>query len=201
MFLIVKNSDDAPGRRDLRTPNISRTRAFQGGYLAVDVLEHQAPGRIDRREVVSVKDGVCVLAVMEDGTVPLVRQYRQAIDLILLELPAGVRDPGEEPLATARRELSEETGADGGTWTHLRHYAHAVGYSTGWMDLFLARECNRGTSHPDDGEDLEVVFLPLEQVLEMARNGGFRDAKSILACTFARPLLVRSGPSEQGVHD
>jgi ADP-ribose pyrophosphatase len=195
----VNNPDDAPGSRPLRTPNISKTRVFQGGYLSVDVLEHQTQGRIDRREVVNVKDGVCILAVMEDGTVPMVRQFRQSVDRVLSELPAGVREPGEDPLATAKRELSEETGAEGGTWTHLLHYAHAEGYSTGWMDLFLATGCVRGKAHPDEGEDLEVVFLPLEQLLENAFAGGFADAKTLLACTFARPLLVRSGPPASGV--
>ncbi len=181
--------DDAPGRLPLRTQNISRTTAFQGGYLGVDILEHQAPGRVDRREVVRVKDGVCVLAVMEDGTVPLVRQFRQAIDRVLLELPAGVREEGEDSLATARRELSEEAGAEGGEWIHLLHYAHAEGYSTGWMDLYLARGCRRGESHPDAGEDLEVVFLPLAEVLVTARVGGFADAKTLLACARTEAFL------------
>lgn len=185
----VEIPEDAPGRLPLRTPNISRTRSFQGGYLAVDVLEHQANGRIDRREVVSVRDGVCVLALMDDGTVPLVRQFRQSIDRILLELPAGVREDGEDPMAAARRELSEEAGAEGGEWSHLLHYAHAEGYSTGWMDLYLARGCVLGLAHPDTGEDLEVVFLPLDHVLERARTGGFADAKTLLACAYARRML------------
>lgn len=193
--------DDVPGRLPLRTPNISRTRAFQGGYLAVDVLEHQGPGRIDRREVVSVRNGVCVLAVMEDGTVPLVRQFRQSIDRILLELPAGVCEDGEDPLATARRELSEEAGAEGGEWRPLLHYAHAEGYSTGWMDLYLAIGCTCGEPHPDLGEDLEVVYRPWSEVLERARIGGFADAKTLLACAYAWPILRRSERAAPGAPD
>lgn len=164
----------------------------------MDVVEHQSPGRVDRREVVRVKDGVCILAVMEDGTVPLVRQFRQAIDRVIVELPAGVREDGEDPLATARRELSEETGAEGGQWTHLLRYAHAEGYSSGWMDLYLVRGCRRGTAHPDPGEDLELVFLPLSEVLATARAGGFADAKTLLACARAETVLGPTEPSAKG---
>jgi ADP-ribose pyrophosphatase len=181
--------NDEPGEIDLRTPRRSTRRIFEGGYLAVDLLEYGTVDRIDRREVVAVKDGVCVLAVMEDGTVPLVRQFRQAVDRVLLELPAGVREIDEPPLEAARRELSEEVGAQGGHWTHLLRHAHAEGYSTGWMDLYLARGCLRGLAHPDPGEDLEVVFLPLEQVLARAEKGGFADAKTLLACQWSARLL------------
>lgn len=174
---------------DLRTPLSGSRRAFEGRYLKIDVLEFggRAPAV---REVVRVHSGVCVLGVDRDGHVALVRQFRQAIDRVILELPAGVRDLGETAIAAASRELSEEAGLVGGTWTHLLHYAHAEGYSDGWMDLFLALDCDRSDNHPDPGEELELVDLPVREFYEMLDRGGFVDAKTILAASSARRILT-----------
>lgn len=171
----------------LLLPLASTERIFNGGYLKVDrdVYGHENP---QVREIVRVRDGVCVLAVTKDGFVPVVTQFRAAIGRVIAELPAGVLDAGESPVHAAQRELSEEAGCVGGEWTHLRHYAHAEGYSNGWMDLYLATDCERGTSHPDPGEDLLLDFLPLSSVLEGVDS--FVDAKSILAILLARPHLT-----------
>lgn len=141
------------------------------------------------REVVRVRSGVCILGVDGKGMVSLVRQFRQAIDRVILELPAGVRDPGEDPLAAARRELSEESGLVDGHWTHLRHYAHAEGYSDGWMDLYLALDCRQSHDHPDPGEELELVKVAVPKFYEMLDRGDFVDAKTILAAVQSRQIL------------
>jgi hypothetical protein len=85
--------------------------------------------------------------------------------------------------------LSEEAGVVGGTWTHLLHYAHAEGYSNGWMDLYLAVGCQRGTAHPETSEELELQFVPLQDFLNSVRLGQFHDAKTLLAGNYALPLL------------
>lgn len=184
-----QQTQDAPGTLDLRTPLLGRRRAFEGGYLKIDVLEFggRSPAA---REVVRVNSGVCVLGVDRDGQVALVRQFRQAIDRVILELPAGVRDIGETAIAAASRELSEEAGLVGGTWTHLLHYAHAEGYSDGWMDLFLAMDCDCEKNHPDSGEELELIEVPVQEFYAMIDRGEFVDAKTILAASSARRVLM-----------
>ncbi len=174
----------------LRLPLSRSERAFTGGYLQVDREEYAQGPRQQIREVVRVKNGVCVLAVTPDGQAPVVTQFRAATGRILTELPAGVVDPGEEALAAARRELSEEAGMTGGEWIHLRHYAQAEGYSSGWMDLYLALDCQRGDNHPEGDEELELSFHPVSELLETLP---FQDAKSMLSLLFARPHLQSRG--------
>lgn len=165
-------------------------RVFSGNYLQVDLAVFSDDHRRQVRELVRVRDGVCILAVTKDGLVPVVRQFRAAINLVLAELPAGVVDPGESALDAARRELSEEAGCTGGEWFHLRHYTQAEGYSNGKMDLYLALDCLRGASHPEPGEDLVLDFLPLGDLLETLP---FQDAKSMLSLLFSRPILQARG--------
>lgn len=165
-------------------------RVFSGAYLQVDRAVFADDRRNQVRELVRVRDGVCVLAVTPDGLVPVVRQFRAALGEVLAELPAGVVDPGESPLDAARRELSEEAGCTGGEWFHLRHYAQAEGYSNGRMDLYLAIDCHRGTAHPEPGEDLQLDFRPLSALLETLP---FQDAKSMLSLLFSRPILQARG--------
>ena len=182
------NSIDHPGKACLRSHLLSKQRIFQGGYLSVDLLDYEGDPAV-HREVVAVRCGVCVLGVDREGRLALVRQFRQAIDRVILELPAGVCDLGEEPLATARRELSEETGLVGGSWTHLLHYAHAEGYSDGSMDLFLAVDCDRTHNHPDPGEALEIVDVSVAEFYDMVDGGAFVDAKTLLAASRSRQIL------------
>jgi len=182
------SSNDFPGQAHLRSNLLSRRRAFQGGYLSIDVLDFGGVPPVVR-EVVAVRSGVCVLGVDVQGRVALVRQFRQAIDRVIVELPAGVRDEGEDALSAARRELSEEVGLVAGRWSHLLRYAHAEGYSDGWMDLYLAVDCQRASNHPDPGEDLEIVEVSVGEFYAMVDRGDFLDAKTLLAASRSRRIL------------
>jgi ADP-ribose pyrophosphatase len=129
------------------------------------------------REIVEHPGAVTIVAVDSEGCVAFVRQLREATRRRLLELPAGTREPDEEPLPTAQRELREECGMTGGTWTPLGGFWTAPGFTREYMHVFLAEEVEQGEAEPEADEDLELVRIPLEEI--RSRLHELDDAKTL----------------------
>ncbi len=140
------------------------------------------------REIVERADSVAIVALDAGDRVVLVRQLREPARRALLELPAGTVDPGEEPLATAQRELEEETGLHGGEWTGGPVVYSTPGFCTERIHLFFAEGVvERGREAPP-GEEVDVVRWPVSAV--PSRLGELEDAKTLagLALLVARGL-------------
>jgi ADP-ribose pyrophosphatase len=131
----------------------------------------------NEREIVEHPGAVAIVAVDDEGCVALVRQLREATRKYLLELPAGTAEPGEEPLATAQRELKEECGLSGGEWRELAVFWTTPGFCRERMHLFAAEGVERGEAEPEPDEELELVRWPLSEVGE--RLGEIEDAKTL----------------------
>jgi ADP-ribose pyrophosphatase len=151
------------------------SRVVYGGRL-IDVTIERWGDR--EREIVEHPGAVAIVAVDADGQVTLVRQLREAARARLLELPAGTLEEGEEPLATARRELAEETGLRGGEWQEVRTFYTAPGFCRERMTLFLAEGVEAGDASPQADEDLELVRWPVGEIGE--RLGEVEDAKTLV---------------------
>ena len=125
---------------DMTEKTLSSERIYDGAIIHVRRDRVLLPnGRTSVREVVEHPGGVGILAVDGDGMVLLVRQYRYAFGRTLLEIPAGKREPGEEPLVTARRELREETGVTADSWTPLGQLIASPGCYDETLYLYLAQ--------------------------------------------------------------
>jgi ADP-ribose pyrophosphatase len=135
---------------------MTRETAFKGGFLEV-VVE-------DGKEIVVHGPAVAIVAVDRDDTVTLVRQPRPSVDGLVLEIPAGGVEPDEEPLAAARRELVEETGLHGGEWVEASTFFTTPGFCDERMHLFVATGLEAGEASPEEGEELEVVRVPVGDV-------------------------------------
>jgi ADP-ribose pyrophosphatase len=131
-------------------------RAFEGKMF--DVLVE------DGKEIVVHGPAVAIVGGDHDQQVPLGLQQRAPAGGPLLELPAGGVEEGETPLATARRELREETGLHGGDWTEVAAFFTTPGFCDERMHLFLARELEQGDAEPEESEQLELVRVPLDDV-------------------------------------
>lgn len=160
----------------------SRT-AFAGKLLKLDADTVRMPsGRETTREVVVHPGAVAILALTEDERVLLVRHYRYAAGETLLELPAGTREPDEEPAATARRELIEETGYAPGSLTQLCRFYTSPGYSTEEIALFRADDCRPVPHAPVPEESLVVVPTPRQEIPALLAPGTdqVHDAKTLI---------------------
>jgi ADP-ribose pyrophosphatase len=131
-------------------------RVWEGRRFAV-VVE-------DGYEIADTPDAVAIVALDAEGRVVFVRQRRVAINGTLLELPAGLIDEGEEPLASAQRELREETGLHGGNWRELTSFWTSPGFVNERVTVFVADGVSEGEPEPDEGEELEVVRWTLSEV-------------------------------------
>jgi ADP-ribose pyrophosphatase len=149
-------------------------RTVYDGKL-IDVTVERWGGR--EREIVEHPGAVAIVAVDGDDCVWLVRQLREATRRELVELPAGTAEAGEEPLATAQRELREECGLRGGRWRELTAFWTTPGFCREFMHVFLAEGVEAGAADPDADEELEIVRWPVAEVGE--RLGEIEDAKTL----------------------
>lgn len=118
--------------------------------------------------VLEYPDWVNVIAITSDGQFVMERQFRYAAQMDSIELPCGVAEPGEEPLAAAQRELLEETGYGGGTWTELMTIYANPGSLSNPTHCFLAEGVQRVASpRLDATEELTVELMSREQVYSL----------------------------------
>jgi ADP-ribose pyrophosphatase len=144
-------------------------------------------GRRMMREIVEHAPGAAVVAVDERGQVLLVRQLRPAVDKALLELPAGLVDPGESPEDCARRELAEETGYSAQTLLPLVSFYTSPGFSTELIHIFAASDLFPKTVAHDEEEEIELVRMDLDAAITHVMTGEISDAKTVAGLlAFAR---------------
>ena len=146
--------------------------------LRVDDVELDG-GRRSTREVVEHPGAVGILA-WDGERLAMVRQWRHATGGALLEIPAGTLEDGEEPLATARRELAEESGLAAGSWVTGPRFYTAPGFCTELMHLFLAADLTEASATADDDEELEPWWLSLPDALAAIDDGRVADAKTVV---------------------
>ena len=182
--------DDEP----LVEHKISGEKVYGGVLLHVHRDSVRLPdGEIRTREYIDHPGAVAIVPLLEGDSILLERQFRYPHGRVMVEIPAGKIDPGEEPVETARRELLEETGRVAAGWRHLGTIHPLVAYSNERIELFLATELTVTGGGPalEDGEFLETFTLPLAEALEWVRTGRITDSKTMIGLMWVDRLRSR----------
>ena len=173
------DGDDADGHLVERT--LREHEVFRGSFLRLRRDEVRLPdGHEATREFVVHPGAVAVMALLDDGRVVLERQHRYPVGRVLLEIPAGKIDPGEDLLACARRELLEETGYVAREWAYACEIHNAAAYSTESIHLYFARGLELRERQLDHGEFIEVVHCSEAEMDASAARGELRDVKTLV---------------------
>jgi GDP-mannose pyrophosphatase NudK len=191
-----RRQGSAAKRLESELPRIVESELVYDGWNRLDIITVEAvdgDGAVGRhrRELVDHGEAAVVLVVeRQRGVAVLVRQWRTGligtgVDPYLLEACAGIIDPGETPEETARRETEEEIGITVGRLRSLGSVLPSAGTLTERMHLYVAEVSaadlsSRGRGNAHEGENIEVVEVPIAELYEMARQGAIEDAKTLI---------------------
>ena len=166
----------------LKEKTISVEEKFKGKVveLTVDKVELEN-GEPATREVIHHNGGVCVVPIDENGDVYFVKQFRYPFKTVLLEVPAGKLEKGEDHRECGVRELKEEIGAEAEQIEYLGCLYPTVAYDTEVIHMYMAKGLTFGEQDLDEGEFIDVVKLPLEKAYQMVMDNEIPDSKTQLA--------------------
>lgn len=188
----VKKSDkgavvSSRGKSASKVALISSKLVYRGPLFDVYTDHVREPeGIVSQRDVIRHSGSVVILAVdasrnAKDPSIVIERQYRHAAGQYMWEIPAGRKEPEEETLTGAKRELLEETGYRAKRWRKLVRFYPSPGFLGEWMQVFLAEELRAGECSPDADEYIEHRLIPLSEALQWIDSGKIADGKSIAA--------------------
>ncbi len=172
---------------------LASERVYEGRILNLRVDQIRTSFGVEAiREIVENGGAVAVAPIDAQGQVVLVKQYRHAVRAIVMEIPAGKLDGNEDPLDGAQRELREETGFRAGRFQYLGRIQPAPAWSTEVIDLYLATDLISGPTARDADEAIELVYLPLPDVIALIESGTITDGKTVAALLLAQSRLTSS---------
>lgn len=159
----------------------SKKLAYKGKRLQVEEIEYLNGEQVIYREHVKSGEAVAILPITKENEVIMVQEPRTPINKIILALPAGMIESNELPEDAAVRELEEETGYLAGNIKLLREYYPSEGYSNEKLKIYLATDLKKTQQHLDETEDINVIKLPLEEVIDMLDKNEIITASTTIA--------------------
>ena len=169
---------------------VKETYVFNGRIINVRVDDILLPnGKPANREIVEHNGGVTVVALTDENEVLMVRQFRYPYKKVLLEIPAGKLEKGEDPREAGIRELKEETGATAESFEFLGEIYPTPGYTEEIIRLYLAKNLSFSEQKLDEDEFLTVEKIPLNEAVKMIQQGEIPDGKTQIGILRAYTML------------
>ncbi len=170
----------SPDRKHLREETIGSQTIYSGKILRLrrDTVKIR-DGKVAIREIVEHGGAVGIVAFTDRGKIILVKQFRKATNKLLLEIPAGTLERGEDPVQCASRELEEETGYVALEIKPILSFYLAPGYSTEIMHIFCASNLRKTRQRLEEDEEVELIEVELDEAISMVRRNEIEDAKTI----------------------
>ena len=179
---------------NLNEKTLAVKEIFNGRVIDVVVKDVELiDGSKSKREVVLHNGGCCILPIDNDGNTYLVKQFRSPFERILLELPAGKLEKGEDPQECAVRELREEIGFKCSDVTNLGEMIVSPGYCSEVIHLYMAQGLTFVGQDLDEGEFVNIIKLPFKKLVDMVNDGTIIDGKTCLC------VLKAAGRLENGI--
>ncbi|MEG0308758.1 MAG: NUDIX hydrolase [Clostridium sp.] len=164
---------------------INEEYKFKGRMINLKIQEVELPnGRLSSREIVEHPGGVAIVAYLDADTLILVEQFRKPIDRILLEIPAGKLEHGEDPRVCGIRELEEETGYKAEKFEYLGKIVTTPGFSNEYIYFFKAENLYKGQVNMDEDEFINLKTYKISEIKKMVKSGEIIDGKTISALAY-----------------
>lgn len=167
--------------KEIEYKKVSKKLAYKGKRVQVEELEYLDGDKVIYREHVKAGNASVILPITEDNKVIMIQEARTPIGKVILALPAGMIEQGEEAKNAAIRELEEETGYLASDIEFLREYYTSVGYSDEKISLYLATNMKKTKQRLDDEENIKVIEVPLEELVEMVDKNEIITASTTIA--------------------
>lgn len=179
---------------DLTEKTLEKKYVYNGKIMNVRCDKVALPnGNTSFREIVEHNGGVCIAPITEDNQLIFVRQFRYAYGKVILELPAGKLEKGEDSFEAGKRELEEETGMVADNYYNLGEFYPSAGYTGEVIYLYAANHLHETHMHLDEDEFLEDVKIPIDKAVEMVMSGEICDGKTMAIILKVNELMRRGG--------
>ena len=171
---------------------------YEGGFFDVNKDRIRLPdGGEATREYIRHPGAVVILPLFEDKTVLVERQFRYPLHRVFVEFPAGKIDKGEDTLASAMRELEEETGYTASHWWYVTTIHNAIGYSDEQLFVYLAQGLKAGTAHCDEEEFIQTCRIPLDELMQWVKEGKVSDVKTVIGTFWLEKIVSGQWDAEK----